>query len=76
MDGIAASRLSAAELERNFSDIHVPPDRKRALVEASRCNICFDAPCPHCISMVDVTTAKKPISWVQYPSNPLHEPAE
>ena len=29
MDGIAAGRLTAAELERNFSDIHVPLDRKR-----------------------------------------------
>jgi dihydropyrimidine dehydrogenase (NAD+) subunit PreT len=45
MDGIAAGRLTAAELERNFSDIHVPLDRKRALVEASRCYFCFDAPC-------------------------------
>ncbi len=45
MDGIAAGRLTAAELKRNFSDIHVPLDRKRALVEASRCYFCFDAPC-------------------------------
>ena len=45
MDGIAAGRLTAAELERNFSDIHVPLDRKRALVEANRCYFCFDAPC-------------------------------
>jgi len=37
MDGIAARRLTAPELERNFADIHVPLDRKRALVEASRC---------------------------------------
>src|SRR5262245_7290082 len=35
MDGIAAGRLTADELERNFSDIHVPLDRKRALIEAS-----------------------------------------
>jgi dihydropyrimidine dehydrogenase (NAD+) subunit PreT len=45
MDAIAAGRLTAAELERNFSDIHVPLDRKRALIEASRCYFCFDAPC-------------------------------
>src|SRR5206468_5716299 len=42
---IAAGRLTAAELERNFSDIHVPLDRKRALIEASRCYFCHDAPC-------------------------------
>jgi glutamate synthase (NADPH/NADH) small chain len=45
MDGIAARRLTAKELEQNFADIHVPLDRKRALVEASRCYFCFDAPC-------------------------------
>ncbi len=32
MDGIAARRLAANELERNFADIHVPLDRKRALI--------------------------------------------
>ena len=45
MDGIAAGRLTAQELEQNFADIHVPLDRKRALIEASRCYFCFDAPC-------------------------------
>ena len=45
MDDIAARRLDADELERNFADIHVPLDRKRALVEASRCYFCYDAPC-------------------------------
>jgi glutamate synthase (NADPH/NADH) small chain len=45
MDGIAARRLTAKQLEQNFADIHVPLDRKRALVEASRCYFCFDAPC-------------------------------
>jgi dihydropyrimidine dehydrogenase (NAD+) subunit PreT len=45
MDSIAAGRLTATELERNFADIHVPLDRKRALIEASRCYFCFDAPC-------------------------------
>lgn len=45
MDGIAARRLTAQQLEQNFADIHVPLDRKRALVEASRCYFCFDAPC-------------------------------
>jgi dihydropyrimidine dehydrogenase (NAD+) subunit PreT len=45
MDGIAARRLTAQQLEQNFADIHVPLDRKRALIEASRCYFCFDAPC-------------------------------
>src|ERR1044071_7468502 len=55
MDAIAAGRLTAAELERNFSDIHVPLDRKRALIEASRCYFCFDAPCLHaCPTGIDI----------------------
>ena len=45
MDGIAARRLTAKQLEQNFADIHVPLDRKRALIEAIRCYFCFDAPC-------------------------------
>jgi dihydropyrimidine dehydrogenase (NAD+) subunit PreT len=45
MDDIAARRLGPEELERNFADIHVPLDRKRALIEASRCYFCHDAPC-------------------------------
>jgi dihydropyrimidine dehydrogenase (NAD+) subunit PreT len=45
MDDIAARRLGPDELERNFADIHVPLDRKRALIEASRCYFCHDAPC-------------------------------
>src|SRR5262245_53824722 len=45
MDDIAARRLDADELERNFADIHVPLDRKRALVESARCYFCHDAPC-------------------------------
>ncbi|HEY6983646.1 NAD(P)-dependent oxidoreductase [Reyranella sp.] len=42
---IAARRLGAEELARNFADIHVPLDRERALIEASRCYFCYDAPC-------------------------------
>jgi dihydropyrimidine dehydrogenase (NAD+) subunit PreT len=43
--GIAARRLAPEELERNFADIHVPLDRRRALIEADRCHFCYDAPC-------------------------------
>jgi glutamate synthase (NADPH/NADH) small chain len=42
---IAANRLTAGEYRRNFDDIEPPLDRKRALVEASRCYFCHDAPC-------------------------------
>ena len=52
---IAAGRLSAAELDRNFADIHPPLDRKQALIEASRCYFCFDAPCIEaCPTDIDV----------------------
>jgi len=53
--GIAARRLSADELTRNFADIHVPLDRERALIEASRCYFCYDAPCQQaCPTGIDI----------------------
>ena len=55
MDDIAARRLEADELERKFADIHVPLDRKRALIESSRCYFCYDAPCLQaCPTGIDV----------------------
>ena len=42
---IAANRLSREEYERNFGDVEPPLERKHALVEASRCYFCHDAPC-------------------------------
>ncbi len=42
---VASGRLSPEALRENFSDIHPPLSRARALVEASRCYFCFDAPC-------------------------------
>jgi dihydropyrimidine dehydrogenase (NAD+) subunit PreT len=42
---IAPNRLSAAEIEANFSDMNPPLERAAALVEADRCYFCFDAPC-------------------------------
>lgn len=42
---IAANRLPREDYERNFDDIEPPLDRKQALVEASRCYFCHDAPC-------------------------------
>ena len=51
----AARRLSADELARNFADIHVPLDRERALIEASRCYFCYDAPCQQaCPTGIDI----------------------
>jgi len=42
---IRTGRLSEAEIESNFSDMHAPLKRAEALVEADRCYFCFDAPC-------------------------------
>ena len=42
---IRPGRLSKAEIEANFSDMHPPLKRSEALVEADRCYFCFDAPC-------------------------------
>lgn len=42
---IKPGRLSSAEIEANFSDMHPPLERPEALIEADRCYFCFDAPC-------------------------------
>ena len=42
---IAAGRLSSEEYQRNFDDVEPPLERQHALVEASRCYFCHDAPC-------------------------------
>ena len=42
---IAAGRLGAGQLARNFEDVAPPLDRHNALLEAQRCYYCYDAPC-------------------------------
>ncbi|MDH5621670.1 MAG: NAD(P)-binding protein, partial [Gammaproteobacteria bacterium] len=42
---IRSGRLSKAEIDENFSDLHPPLTRSEALIEADRCYFCFDAPC-------------------------------
>jgi dihydropyrimidine dehydrogenase (NAD+) subunit PreT len=42
---IRPGRLSMAEIEANFGDMHPPLERPEALIEADRCYFCFDAPC-------------------------------
>ena len=44
-DGIVAGRLSNAEIEAGFGDLHPPLDHHEALVAADRCYFCHDAPC-------------------------------
>ncbi len=42
---IAAGRLTPAQLAENFADAHPPLTPHEAVVEASRCYFCYDAPC-------------------------------
>jgi len=42
---IRTERLSEAEIDANFGDMHAPLERPEAMVEADRCYFCFDAPC-------------------------------
>ena len=44
-DRIAPGRLSKAEVDENFADLHPPLSRPEALIEADRCYFCYDAPC-------------------------------
>ena len=52
---IASARLGAEQLAENFADVHPPLDRKQALIEASRCYFCYDAPCMQaCPTGIDI----------------------
>ena len=52
---IRAGRLASSEIAANFEDMKPPLDRKRALVESSRCFFCHDAPCTEaCPTSIDV----------------------
>ena len=52
---IRAGRLPLREIAANFEDVKPPLDRKRALVESSRCFFCHDAPCTEaCPTSIDV----------------------
>ncbi len=42
---VIPARLSAAEIERNFSDLHPPLTKSEALIAADRCYFCYAAPC-------------------------------
>src|SRR5215472_18289647 len=42
---IASGRLAPAEYHANFGDIESPLERAEALIDASRCYFCHDAPC-------------------------------
>ena len=60
---IRAGRLPDSAYAENFSDVHPPLDRKAALVEASRCYFCYDAPCIEaCPTGIDIPSFIRKIS--------------
>ena len=42
---VTPGRLDAAEIERNFTDLHPPLTKSEALIAADRCYFCYAAPC-------------------------------
>jgi dihydropyrimidine dehydrogenase (NAD+) subunit PreT len=67
-EGVAAGRLSSAEIAENFSDLHPPLDNHEALVESDRCYFCYDAPCMNaCPTSIDIPLFIRQIST----GNPL-----
>lgn len=61
---IKSNRLKAEQYEANFADIHPPfENRTAAVVEASRCLFCYDAPCTKsCPTSIDVPKFIKQIT--------------
>ena len=52
---IRPARLSRAEIDDNFGDLHPPLKRSEALIEADRCYFCYDAPCTRaCPTGIDI----------------------
>ena len=61
--GIRAGRLSSAEYEANFSDLHPRLDNHEALVASDRCYFCYDAPCmTACPTSIDIPLFIRQIS--------------
>ncbi|MDY0883207.1 NAD(P)-dependent oxidoreductase [Dongia soli] len=60
---IAAARLQSQDIDRNFEDVKPVLDRKKAIVESSRCYFCYDAPCTEaCPTSIDIPNFIRMIS--------------
>src|SRR6266849_7123003 len=58
-----APKLPAEQYEKNFADITPPMTRRQAVIEATRCLFCFDAPCTKaCPTHIDVPAFIKKIT--------------
>ncbi|MGB5131618.1 MAG: NAD(P)-dependent oxidoreductase [Steroidobacteraceae bacterium] len=52
---VAPGRKNAAEIERNFADLHPPLTKSGALIAADRCYFCYAAPCTSaCPTGIDI----------------------
>lgn len=61
--GIHSGRLSPAEYEKNFSELHPVLSDHEALVASDRCYFCYDAPCmTACPTSIDVPLFIRQIS--------------
>ena len=61
--GIHKGRLSPAEYDANFSDLHPRLNDHEALVAADRCYFCYDAPCmTACPTSIDIPLFIRQIS--------------
>lgn len=66
--GIHKGRLTPAEYDANFSDLHPRLNNHEALVAADRCYFCYDAPCmTACPTSIDIPLFIRQIST----GNPL-----
>ncbi|MEH6497194.1 MAG: NAD(P)-dependent oxidoreductase [Pseudomonas marincola] len=64
---IAAGRLSAEELSKNFDDMYPALGESKALIEASRCYFCYDAPCMEaCPTGIDIPNFIRKIQTGNY----------
>ena len=60
---ITPGRLPADQLAAGFADAHPPLDAKNAVIEASRCYYCYDAPCiKACPTGIDIPSFIRKIS--------------
>ncbi|PZM13991.1 NAD(P)-dependent oxidoreductase [Rhizobium tubonense] len=61
--GIQKGRLSPAEYDANFSDLHPRLNNHEALVASDRCYFCYDAPCmTACPTSIDIPLFIRQIS--------------
>lgn len=62
-NGVTAGRLTPADVQANFSDLHPAYDDHEARVAADRCYFCHDAPCMDaCPTTIDIPLFIRQIS--------------